>query len=73
MDRHLHTFNSYEEVKDGKVVDCRDIGFDCDGVIRAETEEEVLKLVAEQANDAHNLATVAEEVVAKVRKVMRDE
>ena len=27
-----------------KVVNCRDIGFDCDGVVRAETEEEVLKL-----------------------------
>jgi predicted small metal-binding protein len=56
-----------------KVVNCRDIGFDCDGVIRAETEEAVLKLVAEHAKDVHNLETVSEEVVAKVRKVMRDE
>ncbi|MCH8937562.1 MAG: DUF1059 domain-containing protein [Gemmatimonadetes bacterium] len=29
-----------------KVVHCKDVGFDCEGVIRAATEEEVLKLVA---------------------------
>ena len=28
-----------------KVVRCRDVGFDCDGVVRAETVEEVLKQV----------------------------
>ena len=27
-----------------KVLRCSDVGFECDGVIRAETEEEVLKL-----------------------------
>ena len=27
-----------------KVVRCRDVGFDCDGVVRAETEEEALKI-----------------------------
>ena len=26
-----------------KVLRCSDVGFECDGVIRAETEEEVLK------------------------------
>jgi predicted small metal-binding protein len=26
-----------------KVVRCRDVGFDCDGIVRAETEEEALK------------------------------
>ena len=56
-----------------KVVHCRDVGFDCDGVVRAETEEKVLKLVAEHAKTVHNLTEVTEEVVAKVRKVMREE
>ena len=27
--------------KMAKVIDCADVGFDCDGVIRAETEEEI--------------------------------
>ena len=56
-----------------KVVHCRDVGFDCDGVVRAEPEEKVLKLVAEHAKTVHNLTEVTEEVVAKVRKVMREE
>ena len=56
-----------------KVVRCRDVGFDCDGVVRGETEEEVLRKVAEHAKAVHNLETVTDEVVQKVRQVMRDE
>ena len=37
-----------------KVVRCRDVGFDCDGVVRAETEEEALKQVAAHAKAVHN-------------------
>jgi predicted small metal-binding protein len=55
-----------------KVARCRDVGFNCEGVVRAETEEEVLKQVAAHARAVHNLQTVSEEVVAKVRQVMRD-
>jgi predicted small metal-binding protein len=56
-----------------KVVHCRDVGFDCDGVVRSETEDEALRQVAAHAKAVHNLQTVSEEVVAKVREVMRDE
>ncbi len=56
-----------------KVVRCRDIGFDCEGVVRAETEEEVLAQVAAHAKAVHNIETVPPEVVEKVRQVMRDE
>ncbi len=56
-----------------KVVNCKDVGFDCDGVIRAETEEEVLKLVAEHAKEVHDMQEVTPDVVEKVRAVMRDE
>ena len=56
-----------------KVVHCRDIGFDCDGVVRAETDEETLQLVAEHAKTAHGLETVSPEVVEKVKSVMREE
>lgn len=56
-----------------KVVHCRDVGFDCDGVVRAETEEEALAQVAAHAKTVHGLETVTEEVVEKVRQVMRDE
>lgn len=56
-----------------KVVHCRDVGFDCDGVVRAETEQEVLEQVAAHAKAVHNIEMVPPEVVEKVRQVMRDE
>lgn len=56
-----------------KVVHCRDVGFDCDGVVRAETEEAALRMVAEHARTAHGLETVSPEVAEKVKSVMRDE
>jgi predicted small metal-binding protein len=56
-----------------KIVHCRDIGFDCEGVVRAETEEEVMKLVAEHAQTVHHLDEISDEITTIVRKVMRDE
>ena len=56
-----------------KVVHCRDVGFGCDGVVRAETEEEALAQVAAHAKAVHNLEMVTEEAVEKVRQVLRDE
>jgi len=56
-----------------KVVRCRDVGFDCDGVVRAETEDEALRQVAAHAKAVHNIDAVSTEVVEKVKKVMRDE
>ncbi|MFP4095226.1 MAG: DUF1059 domain-containing protein [Cyclobacteriaceae bacterium] len=56
-----------------KVIHCRDVGFDCDGVIRAKTEQEALQLAAQHAMSAHGLQEVSPEVVAKVKSVMRDE
>jgi predicted small metal-binding protein len=52
---------------------CRDVGFDCDGVVRAETEEEVLKQVAAHAKEVHGMEAVPPEVVEKVRGLIREE
>ena len=56
-----------------KVLRCSDVGFECDGVIRAETEEEVLKQAAAHAQEAHNLQEMTDEVVEKVRGAIREE
>ncbi len=56
-----------------KVIRCREVGFDCDGVIRAETEEEALKMVAEHAKTAHGLQDISEEVLEKVKAAMKEE
>ena len=56
-----------------KVIKCSDVGFDCDGVIKAETEEEALKLAAEHAKKEHGLEEVTPEVVEKIKSVMTEE
>lgn len=55
------------------VIRCRDVGFDCDGVIRAETEEEALQQAAEHAKEVHGLEDVTPDVVEKVKAAMREE
>jgi predicted small metal-binding protein len=56
-----------------KVLRCRDVGMDCDGVIRAETEEEILKKAAEHVQTVHGIEEISEELVEKVRAAIRDE
>ncbi len=56
-----------------KVVHCRDVGFDCEGVVRAESEDEALRGVAEHAREVHGMEEVPDEVVEKVKAVMREE
>lgn len=54
------------------VIRCKDVGFDCDGVIRAETEEEALQQAAQHAKEAHGLDEVTDEIIAQVQAAMRD-
>ena len=56
-----------------KVIRCRDVGFDCEGVIRAKSEEEALQMAAAHAKSAHGLTEVTPEVVEKIKSVMREE
>jgi predicted small metal-binding protein len=56
-----------------KVVNCRDLGFDCAGVVRAESAEEALELVAQHAKEVHGMDEVPTEVVEKVHEVMLEE
>jgi predicted small metal-binding protein len=39
-----------------KELHCRDLGFDCDGVVSAETDEEVLAQVAQHGQEVHGLS-----------------
>ncbi|HET6541070.1 MAG TPA: DUF1059 domain-containing protein [Chryseolinea sp.] len=56
-----------------KVIRCRDVGFDCNGVIRAKTEEEALTLAAEHARKVHNVTEITPEIVDKIKAVMKEE
>ena len=56
-----------------KVVHCRDVGFDCNGVIKANTEGEALKLAGEHAMKVHGVKEITPDIIKKVKSVMRDE
>ncbi len=55
-----------------KTLRCRDLGFDCDQEIRAETEDEVLRQAAAHARSQHNVE-VTPELAAQVKTLIRDE
>ncbi len=56
-----------------KVLRCRDVGLDCEGELRAETEEEIMRQAAEHAQTTHNMQDMPSELVQKVRAAIRDE
>jgi len=56
-----------------KVIRCRDVGFDCNGVIKASTENEALSLAAEHAKTVHGIKDITPEIVQKIKSVMREE
>jgi predicted small metal-binding protein len=55
-----------------KVLRCRDVGFDCERVIQAKTEEEVLRQAAVHANGTHHIQ-VTPEMAQQVSELIRDE
>jgi predicted small metal-binding protein len=56
-----------------KVVNCRDVGVDCDFVARGETVEDVLRQCGEHARAAHGFADIPPEMVDKVKAAIREE
>ena len=56
-----------------KVIRCKDVGFDCEGDIRAKTEGDALAKAAEHAKEVHGLDEVTPEVVEKIKSVMTEE
>jgi predicted small metal-binding protein len=56
-----------------KLLRCRDVGFDCEAEVRADTDAEILDQVARHAREVHGLEDVSDEVVAKVLSVITTE
>ena len=56
----------------GKTLRCRDVGIDCDAIIRAETENELMEKVAEHAKDVHGMTEISPETAAKVKAAIKD-
>lgn len=47
-------------------ISCREAGADCDFMVRAETEEELLKIVGDHACRSHNICEFTPELKEKV-------
>ena len=56
-----------------KVLRCRDVGLDCEGELRGQTEEDILRQAAEHAHDVHNIRDMSPDLAQKVRAAIRDE
>ncbi len=56
-----------------KVLRCRDVGVDCDFVVRGETEEEILGKAKEHGRKKHNMKEIPPEMLAKARAAIREE
>jgi predicted small metal-binding protein len=50
-----------------KELHCRDVGFDCDAVIRADSEEDVMAQAADHGRSVHELETIDAETAEKIR------
>ncbi len=55
-----------------KTLKCKDVGFDCPGVIQANTNEEVLNQAAKHALDVHGV-TVSPELAAQITTLIKEE
>lgn len=53
-----------------KVFKCADLGFDCDWVARAQSENELMKAIKEHAKKCHHLDEITKETAEKVRAVI---
>ncbi len=55
-----------------KVLYCRDVGFDCEHKITAESTQQVLQQAAEHAQTVHNVE-VTPEVAEQVKSLIKEE
>lgn len=55
-----------------KTLHCSDAGFDCKGVIKAATDEEVLTLAAEHAQSVHGV-NVTPELAEQLKTLIKEE
>lgn len=55
-----------------KRIRCADVGLDCDFAALADTEEELLELVAEHAERVHGIEEVTPELRQKVTDAMEE-
>ena len=56
-----------------KVIQCRDLGMQCDFQARGETEQEVMQKAAEHAKSAHGIHEITPDLASQVKSAIHDE
>jgi predicted small metal-binding protein len=51
---------------------CRDVGFDCDAVVTADSEEEVMAQAATHAREVHGLEQIDDQTAERIRAQIHD-
>ena len=54
-----------------KELRCREVGFDCEGVVRAENDEAVMRQAAEHARTAHGMKQLDDATAKQIRSKIR--
>lgn len=57
----------------GKILYCRDVGSDCDYVVRGANEKEVLQRAVEHAKKDHGLSEISPQMTERLRAAIRDD
>ena len=55
-----------------KELRCRDAGFDCEGVVRGDDEQDVMSQATEHLREVHGITEVDEETGRKIRSLIQD-
>jgi predicted small metal-binding protein len=56
-----------------KAIRCRDVGSECEGVIRAENERDAVDQAVQHARDVHGLTEISNELAGAVCAAIRYE
>ena len=55
-----------------KELKCRDAGFDCEAVMRAGSEDEIMAQAAQHVRDVHGLTEIDDTTANQIRAQIRD-
>ena len=53
-------------------LNCSDVGFDCDAVVRADTDDEIMAQTATHAREVHGLEQIDDVTAEKIRSQIHD-
>ena len=55
-----------------KELRCRDAGFDCEGVVRGDDDQDVMSQATEHLREVHGITEVDEETGQKIRSLIQE-